>query len=152
MHSEWWFNHICLFRVAINECQAHVGNPSPELSIPATSNQHQISLSTQLTLETNREPHHKATMSLCRVSAALRLAYRSPAAIPAGLGRRPFHATVRAPVSVGDRLPDVELMETSPGTKVNLARELARGNGLIVGVPAAFCQWIFSSPFAMMRF
>jgi hypothetical protein len=81
-------------------------------------------------------------MSLTRAPAALRLAaqaVRGPATVT---GRRPFHATARAPVSVGDRIPDVELMETSPGNKVNLARELARGKALIVGVPAAFSAFI----------
>jgi 2-Cys peroxiredoxin 5 len=33
---------------------------------------------------------------------------------------------------VGDAIPDVELMEDSPGNKVSLAKEL-KGNGLIIG-------------------
>jgi hypothetical protein len=84
-------------------------------------------------------------MPPARVPAALRLvaATRGPAA---GLGRQ-FHATARAPVSVGDRLPDVELMETSPGNKVNLARELARGKATIIGVPAAFSESFSFPPF-----
>lgn len=41
-------------------------------------------------------------------------------------------------VQVGDAVPDVELHEDSPGNKVNLAKELAEGEGLIIGVPAAF--------------
>jgi 2-Cys peroxiredoxin 5 len=85
-----------------------------------------------------------ATLRLA--AAAARPLARGPAAASAV---RPFHATARAPVSVGDRLPDVELMETSPGTKVNLARELARGKALIVGVPAAFSAF-FSSPEPML--
>jgi 2-Cys peroxiredoxin 5 len=40
-------------------------------------------------------------------------------------------------VAVGDPLPDVDLVENSPGHKVNLRKEL-RGKGLIIGVPAAF--------------
>ncbi|KAL1794354.1 hypothetical protein ACET3X_007775 [Alternaria dauci] len=51
--------------------------------------------------------------------------------------RRLFHASAPAFVKVGDRLPDVELVEGSPGNKVNLVNELT-GKGLIIGVPAAF--------------
>ena len=50
---------------------------------------------------------------------------------------RSFRSTSRAWVSVGDSLPDVDLVENSPGNKVNLAKEL-KGKGVIVGVPAAF--------------
>jgi 2-Cys peroxiredoxin 5 len=75
-------------------------------------------------------------MPLARAPTALRLA---AAARPLHRAcARSFHATTRAQVSVGDRLPDVDLMETSPGNKVNLARELAHGKALIIGVPAAF--------------
>jgi len=41
-------------------------------------------------------------------------------------------------VKAGDSIPTVELVEKSPGNKVSLAKELASGKGLIVGVPAAF--------------
>jgi len=51
---------------------------------------------------------------------------------------RSFHFTPRLRVKVGDVVPDVELMEGSPGTKVNLAKELSSGQGVIVGVPAAY--------------
>ncbi|KAI9890091.1 MAG: hypothetical protein M1814_004490 [Vezdaea aestivalis] len=41
-------------------------------------------------------------------------------------------------VKVGDSIPDLEVLtENSPGTKINLAKELT-GKGLIIGVPAAF--------------
>ena len=50
---------------------------------------------------------------------------------------RNFQSSGRVPVQVGDKIPDVELLEDSPGNKVNLAKELT-GNGVIVGVPAAF--------------
>ncbi|KAJ9627109.1 hypothetical protein H2203_003570 [Taxawa tesnikishii (nom. ined.)] len=50
---------------------------------------------------------------------------------------RPFHASSRAFVKVGDAIPDVELVENSPGNKVSIAKEL-KGKGLIIGVPAAF--------------
>ncbi|EMD97242.1 hypothetical protein COCC4DRAFT_32541 [Bipolaris maydis ATCC 48331] len=52
-------------------------------------------------------------------------------------GRRLFHASAPAFVKVGDKLPDVHLVEGSPGNRVNLANELT-GKGVIVGVPAAF--------------
>jgi len=51
--------------------------------------------------------------------------------------RAAFHASATHFVKVGDSIPDVELMEGSPGNKVNLAQEL-KGNGLIIGVPAAY--------------
>jgi hypothetical protein len=51
----------------------------------------------------------------------------------AAAGRRLFHASAPALVKVGDRLPDVELVEGSPGNKVNLAKELT-GKGLIIGM------------------
>ncbi|KAH8634430.1 hypothetical protein IG631_09830 [Alternaria alternata] len=46
--------------------------------------------------------------------------------------RRLFHASAPAFVNVGDKLPDVELVEGSPGNKVNLAKELT-GKGVIIG-------------------
>ncbi len=41
-------------------------------------------------------------------------------------------------VKVGDSIPNVDLFEDSPGNKVNLAKELSSGKGVIIGVPAAF--------------
>ncbi|KAF6241178.1 hypothetical protein HO173_000972 [Letharia columbiana] len=41
-------------------------------------------------------------------------------------------------VKAGDSIPNVDLVEGSPGDKVNLSKELASGKGLIIGVPAAF--------------
>lgn len=40
-------------------------------------------------------------------------------------------------VKVGDKIPDIELMEGSPGNTVSLAKELGQ-KGLIIGVPGAF--------------
>lgn len=52
---------------------------------------------------------------------------------------RPFHTTRPAFVNVGDEIPDLAvLVEQSPGNKINLAEEFRTGNGLIIGVPAAF--------------
>ncbi|KUJ19733.1 Redoxin [Mollisia scopiformis] len=41
-------------------------------------------------------------------------------------------------VASGDSIPSVDLFEKEPGNKVNLAQEFGSGNGLIIGVPAAF--------------
>lgn len=49
-----------------------------------------------------------------------------------------FHATPRPLVKAGDAIPDIDLLENSPGNKVSLAQQLAKGKGLIIGVPAAF--------------
>lgn len=51
---------------------------------------------------------------------------------------RSFHSTPRAMVRVGQEIPSLELLEDSPGNKVDLAEEFQRGNGYIIGVPAAF--------------
>lgn len=51
---------------------------------------------------------------------------------------RSFHVSPLNMVQTGDAVPDVELVEKSPGNKVSLAKELASGKGLIIGVPAAF--------------
>jgi hypothetical protein len=68
--------------------------------------------------------------ALTMFSAASR---RLPLVRPAA-GRRLFHASAPAFVKVGDKLPDVDLVEGSPGNKVNLAKELT-GKGVIVGEP-----------------
>lgn len=64
---------------------------------------------------------------------------RLTATVPRAFGAQSalFHATRPAFVKVGDAIPNVELVENSPGNKVNLAKEL-KGKGVIVGVPAAF--------------
>lgn len=66
---------------------------------------------------------------------ARRLAYNAPRA----LSSRSFHAARPTLVNVGDKVPDVELVENSPGNKVSIAKEL-KGKGLIIGVPAAFSK------------
>jgi peroxiredoxin 5 len=69
------------------------------------------------------------------------VSYARPAAAAAAAptSRRLFHATPRAAVQVGDAIPDMDvLVEDSPGNKVNLAQEFVKGNGVVVGVPAAF--------------
>ncbi|KAL1609609.1 hypothetical protein SLS59_001116 [Nothophoma quercina] len=55
-------------------------------------------------------------------------------------GRRLFHASAPAFVKVGDKLPNVELMENSPGNKVNLAEELKTGKGLIIAAYSPACS------------
>ncbi|KAF2457668.1 Redoxin [Lineolata rhizophorae] len=61
-----------------------------------------------------------------------------PAAAAAAATARGFHRSPRPLVQVGDALPDVQLMEGSPGNRVSLAEELGRGRGVVVGVPAAY--------------
>ena len=56
--------------------------------------------------------------------------------------RASFHASPSALVQVGDKIPDLDVLtEDSPGKKINLAKELSTGKGLIIGVPAAFSMY-----------
>ena len=55
---------------------------------------------------------------------------------------RTFRTTSPASVAVNDRVPDLHLVEDSPGNQVNLSKELAQGPGLIIGVPAAFSKYL----------
>ena len=64
--------------------------------------------------------------------AARRLAAAAPRA-----GQRSFSLSAPRFVRAGDAIPDLELVEGSPGNMVNLAKEL-KGKGVILGVPAAF--------------
>jgi len=66
--------------------------------------------------------------------AARRLPLARPLALPTA---RLFHASTRAYVQAGDKIPEVALMEGSPGNKVNIADELKTGKGLIIGTPKA---------------
>jgi hypothetical protein len=52
--------------------------------------------------------------------------------------RRAFQSCTPFKVAVGDQIPEIDLVEDSPGNKVSLAEELASGHGVIIGVPAAF--------------
>lgn len=74
----------------------------------------------------------------------LRILPRSTLTSPA-VPRRLFSTTSPAFVNRGDAIPDLDLVEGSPGNKVNLAKEL-KGKGLIIGVPAAFSTYIFKIP------
>jgi len=78
-------------------------------------------------------------------AAALRIS-------PSGAGRsRLFHATPRPLVKAGDAIPSVNgLMEGSPGNKVDLAKELSSGKGVIVGVPAAFSMYFIHYACALL--
>lgn len=52
---------------------------------------------------------------------------------------RALHSSRPLAVSQGDSIPDLDVLtENSPGNKVNLASELAKGKGVIVGTPGAF--------------
>lgn len=72
---------------------------------------------------------------------ALRRAAIKRSTVQSPIARRCFHASATRFVKVGDSIPDVELMESSPGNKVNLATELKGKKGVIVGVPAAYCKF-----------
>ncbi|KAK3634457.1 hypothetical protein LTR22_019616 [Elasticomyces elasticus] len=65
-----------------------------------------------------------------------RRAFRAAPALSASPFRS-YHASRSLLVQVNDAIPDVELMENSPGNKVSIAKEL-KGKGVIIGVPAAF--------------
>lgn len=41
-------------------------------------------------------------------------------------------------VQVGDSVPNVELWEDNPRNKINIKDELASGNNLVIGIPAAY--------------
>ncbi|KAK0369886.1 IBR domain-containing protein [Colletotrichum limetticola] len=70
---------------------------------------------------------------------AFRFAARRLALTRSAVPARAFHSTPAAFVKVGDAVPEVDLVENSPGNKVNLAEEFGKvTNGLIIGVPAAF--------------
>lgn len=73
-------------------------------------------------------PQHRRPSALDRMLAARRI----PAALarPACPLAAHFHASARAFVRVGDAVPDVELMEASPGNKISIAKEL-KGKGLV---------------------
>jgi len=75
--------------------------------------------------------------------AARRFVTATPRAFGAA---RAFQSSARANVKVGDAIPDIELVETSPGNKVNIAKEL-QGKGVIVGVPAAFSMLPLRMPY-----
>jgi len=65
---------------------------------------------------------------------------------------RSFHPTAVKMVKAGDKIPNVDLDESSPGDKVNLSTAL-KGKGLIIGVPAAFSEYnalIIASPSVLM--
>ena len=51
---------------------------------------------------------------------------------------RKFHVTAMAPISVGDKVPNVTLFEGSPGGKVELGPLCANKKVVIFGVPGAF--------------
>lgn len=44
-------------------------------------------------------------------------------------------------VKVGDSIPSIPLVEGAPDNAVDLSKELATGNGIIIGVPAAFSMF-----------
>lgn len=79
-------------------------------------------------------------MSLLRPT--FRLAARAPisASLRPTVARRSFQTTGPALIKVGDAIPRMDvLQEETPGTQVDLSHEIdAKGDALIIGVPAAF--------------
>lgn len=65
---------------------------------------------------------------------------------------RAFHSSRPLAVSQGDSIPDLDVLtENSPGNKVNLAAELAKGKGVIVGTPGAFSVFsLLSTLFSLL--
>ena len=61
------------------------------------------------------------------------------------VARASFTTSLRYNVKVGDAIPSVELMEGSPGNKVDLSKELADTKGLIIGVPAAYSTFLLET-------
>ncbi len=76
-------------------------------------------------------------MFATRQFSRLRLPRSIPVFLSAPPPSRNFHASRVNSVQVNDAIPNVDLMETSPGNKVSIAKEL-KGKGLIIGIPAAF--------------
>lgn len=58
-------------------------------------------------------------------------------AIAAATNRAGFKTFAPLAVNVGDQIPSIELMEKSPGNKVDIAKEVG-DKAMIIGVPAAF--------------
>lgn len=76
---------------------------------------------------------HSLSISMLKAQSIARPIFRYNSTIT-----RSFSTSFAKMVKVGDSIPSVELAETTPGTKINLEKELASGKGLIIGVPAAF--------------
>lgn len=57
---------------------------------------------------------------------------------------RLFSSTSAVMVKAGDTIPHVDLVEDSPGNIVELHKEIGTGNGLIIGVPAAFSMLLLA--------
>ncbi|MCJ1441192.1 MAG: hypothetical protein MMC23_001678 [Stictis urceolatum] len=66
------------------------------------------------------------------------MSLRSFACLPTRLSTRGFHTSAARYVRVGDSIPSAELMENSPGSKVDISKEIGTKKALIIGVPAAF--------------
>ncbi|KAH6653205.1 redoxin [Truncatella angustata] len=63
----------------------------------------------------------------------------APRVAPAVTRASQFHTSRSLFVRPGDKLPQTDLVENSPGNKVNLAEEFTNvKRGIVIGVPAAF--------------
>ena len=72
------------------------------------------------------------------------MSLRSFACLPTRLSTRGFHTSAARYVRVGDSIPSAELMENSPGSKVDISKEIGTKKALIIGVPAAFSTYGFT--------
>lgn len=84
------------------------------------------------------ESFHKQSLPIRQATKMLSALALRRLAVTASRART-LHSTARAFVRVGDTIPNVELVEKSPGNKVNLSKEI-KGKALIIGVPAAFSK------------
>lgn len=75
---------------------------------------------------------------IAAMQAARSFARAAPRTTHIPIQRSLFHSSAPALVKVGDSIPNVELVEGSPGNKVNISEELKGGRGIVLGVPAAF--------------
>lgn len=86
---------------------------------------------------------HKVIRTAHPVTMAFRASLR-PLTLTARSGfaaSRGFHSTRPAFVSVGDAIPNLEVLtEGSPANKLNLRKEFGAAKGLIIGVPGAFSK------------
>jgi peroxiredoxin len=81
-----------------------------------------------------------ATAAIMRRTGAKSSSTARSAAVCRCQVARGFHTSKRFDVKVGDSVPNLGVLaEGSPGNKINLAEEFAKGRtGLVIGVPGAF--------------
>lgn len=120
----------------MHSCFRDPGNPEHPIFCYSSTRLHQLCNQSSLIVIAGARVH-----SLYFLYSAVKMfaARRSRSILCSRVAVSKFHSTPRAFVKVGDAIPDVDLMESSPGNKVNLSKVLT-GKGLIIGVPAAFSK------------